>query len=341
MTNLSRTAEKLRYAVLVRRAIRSYDPGRHQTNLPGPFRVRVQTVDRCNGACLMCPYSALEKPGPPNYIDDALYAHILNELKKMGTVRYFTPMLQDEPLVDKDIHKRIEKARTSLGKATSIYLVTNGTLLSPGRANELIASGIDLISVSIDAFNEHTYTIIHRSQKFSKVTENVRSLLLLKPRPRVEVRFLKQQGNAGEEKAFARYWKALGADLLFHRVVNRAGTLPAFERVKRKKTNLKERLFLIARDRVSPFCPLPFYSLNILWNGEVILCCNDWGPQEIVGDISRQSLFEIWNGSAMNHHRHLLYQGANKKSQVCRDCSYGYDYSRAKRGEALINTGGL
>jgi MoaA/NifB/PqqE/SkfB family radical SAM enzyme len=317
--------------MLVRRAIRKYDPGRHKTNLPGPFRVRVQTVDRCNGTCLMCPYSVLEKPGPPNYIDDELYAHILNELKKMGVVRYFTPMLQDEPLVDKDIHKRIEKARTTLGKAASIYLVTNGTLLTPGKANELIASGIDLISVSIDAFREKTYEIIHRSRNFAKVTENVRSLLRLKPRPRVEVRFLKQRDNAGEEKDFARYWKSLGADLLFSPVVNRAGTLPTFERVKRGKRNLKEQLFLIARDRVSPFCPLPFYSLNILWNGEVILCCNDWGPLEIVGDVSRQSLFEIWNGSAMNHHRHLLFRGANEKSQVCRDCSYGYNYSRARR----------
>ncbi|MBN2177888.1 MAG: SPASM domain-containing protein [Deltaproteobacteria bacterium] len=331
MLNLSRTAESLRYAILVRRAIRAYDPGRRTTNLPGPFGVRVQTVDRCNQACLMCPYSILEKPGPPNYIDDALYAHILNELKKIGTVRYFTPMLQDEPLVDKNIHLRIEKARATLGDTPSIYVVTNGVMLNPRKVDDLIAAGVDLISVSIDAVNDDTYEAIHGSRNFGKVRGNVRSLLHLNPRPRVEVRFLKQRDNAGEERDFARYWKGLGADLLFHRVVNRAGTLSAFEEIKRGKRNLKERLFLIARDRVSPFCPLPFYFLNILWNGEIILCCNDWGPQEILGDISRQSLSEVWNGSAMNRHRHLLYQGANKKSQVCKDCSYGYNYSRARK----------
>lgn len=269
-------------------------------------------------------------------MDDVLYAHILNELKKAGTVRYFTPMLQDEPLVDKDIHKRIEKARTTLGNAVSIYLVTNGRLLTPEKADGLIRAGIDLVSVSIDAFHEHTYETIHRSRSYSRVAENVRSLLRRTPRPRVEVRFLKQHDNIGEERAFARYWKSLGADLLFHHVVNRAGTLPVFESLKRGKRNLKERLFYMVRNQVAPFCPLPFYSLNILWNGEVIVCCNDWGPREIIGDLSTQSLSEIWRGRAINHHRYLLSQGANKKSPVCRDCSYGYNYTKAGKGYAPI-----
>jgi radical SAM protein with 4Fe4S-binding SPASM domain len=60
---------------------------------------------------------------------------------------------------------------------------------------------------------------------------------------------------------------------------------------------------------------------SILSDGRVVLCCNDWGPHDIAGDLSRQTLQEVWNGDKINHYRQLLWTHRIKESPVCADCS--------------------
>lgn len=303
------------------KAIRAYHPKRLKTRFRCPAQVQVQTIDRCNASCLMCPYSDSEKTGPPNYMDEALYKRILKELKLAGRVHSFLPMLQNEPLLDPAIARRIQEAKDTLGTRASIHLVTNGSLLSSGMAEKLVTAGLDSLSVSIGAFREETYRIIHKGLSFKKVVGNLQALLQKDPPILVIARFLKQQANEGEEKMFVRFWKDQGAKILLHSMVNRAGTLQSFEQIEQKNTKPIKRRFHLIMNRIFPFCLLPFFTLTVLWDGRVILCCHDWGPGVVLGDLSKQSLTEVWNGEAMNYHRHLLYSGHSKKSPSCENCS--------------------
>jgi Iron-sulfur cluster-binding domain len=70
-----------------------------------------------------------------------------------------------------------------------------------------------------------------------------------------------------------------------------------------------------------------------MWDGRVLLCCNDWGHRE-VGDITRQSVAQVWNSDEMNHQRYLLYHGLNDQSSICVDCSYGNEFSRSMLGRS-------
>jgi MoaA/NifB/PqqE/SkfB family radical SAM enzyme len=269
----------------------------------------------------MCPYSVTEKPDPPNHMEPRLYRRILEEVRDIGTVKHFTPMLQNEPLVDRDIIERVREARDVLGKATSVGIITNGSLLTQKRADALISAGVNTLTVSIDAFSEKTYRAIHKGLNFNKVVENVESVLRDERRPQVTVRFLRQEANRGEERSFARYWEPRGAQVQFNPVVNRAGILDSFASLERDNSRifrLKDRLFKII---FYPFCALPFYWLNILWDGRAILCCHDWGPKAVVGDLNKHSLGEVWNGKAMNNCRYLLYTGRSKDVPSCTDCS--------------------
>jgi radical SAM protein with 4Fe4S-binding SPASM domain len=120
---------------------------------------------------------------------------------------------------------------------------------------------------------------------------------------------------------FMRYWKAHGARPFVHSVVNRAGTLDSFDRVEEREARLMRRLVRRVLGSIFPLCPYPFLSLNVLWDGRVILCCHDWGPGVIVGDLSKQSLTTVWNGEAINHYRHLLYRNRSEESPSCANCS--------------------
>jgi len=281
----------------------------------------LQTVDRCNGRCIMCPYSSLGKTGPPNLMEDRLYLHILHQARRAGTLRSVVLMLQNEPLLDCRLGKRVRMAREALGNRVRIGLVTNGSLLTEQRVEELIDNGVERIEVSLDAYDERTYGAIRQGLDFAQVVENIRKLLQHPRRPDVTVRFLRLQRNKAEERDFVRYWRPQGARVYIMHPSNRAGALEGFERLAPLVEPALSTRIRAAFGRFLPCCMLPFASLSVFWDGRVPLCCQDWGPKDIIGDLSRQSLHAVWQGEPMRHYRHLLCAHRTEESTVCRDCS--------------------
>jgi len=102
---------------------------------------------------------------------------------------------------------------------------------------------------------------------------------------------------------------------------NRAAWLDSYERIKKRHLDLWQKLLHPVLNRRIPACPLPFGSLNVLSDGRAILCCNDWGPRDTVGDLSSQTIQQVWNGEKFNHYRHLLWIRRAAESLVCAGCS--------------------
>lgn len=319
-------ARKLRSTALWMKDVRSYDPQARRTRLRGPTVVQIQTIDRCNAACIMCPYSSSIKTAPANLMDDGLYRHILDEFRRPDTVKSVILMLQNEPLLDRKLPDRVRLARELFGRRVRIVTVTNGTPLTTAMTGDLVASGIDRVTVSIDAIREDTYARIRPGLDFQRVVGNTLSLIgRLGPR-RVCVKFLRQRENEGEESAFAGYWRRHGVSVIFSEPTNRAGWLESYERVRKRRPDAWKKLVYPALNRLVPACPLPFTSATVLWDGRVITCCHDWGPRDTVGDLSRQTLKEAWDGEKINHYRHLLWTHRAGESLVCANCSLSDRY---------------
>ena len=314
-------ARKVSGVLMAARGRRAFRPGARRTRLPGPLCVQVQTIDRCNASCIMCPYSQRVPAGRANRMSNVLYSRLLAELAAAGTTRFYTLMLQNEPLMDQQIAGRVEEASKTLGSGTCIEIVTNGSLLHGERADRLLKAGLDTLEVSVDAMEEDTYGLIRKGLDFATVKKNLHEFLRRHDRPLVIARFLKQRANEGEEGPFVAHWKAHGAGVFVHSVVNRAGMVRRFDRLYRRRIAPARRVLHSILRRGFPFCQQPFFALNVLWDGRVLLCCHDWGPSVVVGDLTSQSLPEIWNGEAMNSHRHLLYTGRSDEISACRGCS--------------------
>lgn len=321
--NLTR---KLREAARWMKDVRAYDPQARQTRQPGPARVQIQTIDRCNAACIMCPYSTSNTSAPANRMDEGLYRQILDQLRPLGTVKSIILMLQNEPLLDRQFADRVRLARQSFGRSIRIMTVTNGSPLTTALIDELAASRIDHVAVSIDAVGEDTFGRIRQGLNFQRVVANTQSLIQrLGPR-RVSVKFLRQRENEGEEKAFANYWRRHGVRVFFTEPSNRAGSLESYERIRKRRPDSWKKLVHPLLNRYIPACPLPFSTLNILWDGRVIICCNDWGPRDTVGDLSQQTFSQVWNGEQINHYRHLLWNHRPEESLVCAGCSLSHRF---------------
>ena len=55
------------------------------------------------------------------------------------------------------------------------------------------------------------------------------------------------------------------------------------------------------------FCVAPFYSMEILWNGDVTVCCHDVAGIRVLDSVQDRSVLEVWNGEAYKHLRKVGY----------------------------------
>ena len=321
--NLNLPKNKLQLLSIWLKGYSAYDASSRKTALPGPISIQIQTINQCNGTCIMCPYSITAQGQMKLQMDERLFIRIIEEVKKTKSVKTLAMMLQNEPLLDLGLEKRIRQARSILGEKIIIRTVTNGVLLDEKRTEALLRSGISQIYVSIDALTAKTYEKIRRGLPFEEVIQNTNYLLKKAPDHGVSifVKFLRQEINREEQKDFAKFWSSRGARVSIDTLTNRAGLIEAYINLKRKKLTLQQLILHPILNRFIPCCPLPFSSIGILADGKVALCCHDWEHNEILGDISSESLEEIWNGEKINHQRQLLVEKRADESSICGDCS--------------------
>jgi len=65
----------------------------------------------------------------------------------------------------------------------------------------------------------------------------------------------------------------------------------------------------------------------ICWNGTVVACCSDMLPKEILGDVTKETLEQIWNGEKIKELRYLMSTGQNKDIRLSLECSSLYTNS--------------
>ena len=67
-------------------------------------------------------------------------------------------------------------------------------------------------------------------------------------------------------------------------------------------------------------CYIPFYKAVIDWNGDVMLCDNDWGRNNIFGNIHNETFKNIWFGEKFNNIKRRL-SNSRKECHPCKNCS--------------------
>lgn len=81
------------------------------------------------------------------------------------------------------------------------------------------------------------------------------------------------------------------------------------------------------------YCRRPFESLEVTSGGAVRFCC--WADTFVVGDLSKQSLSEIWNGAKIEAFRNSMFDGTYRYCDKSR-CPYLSGRNRL-RDEILID----
>ena len=72
------------------------------------------------------------------------------------------------------------------------------------------------------------------------------------------------------------------------------------------------------------FCNYPFRKLTIAYNGDILLCCDDFMYETCYGNVLKDSLVKCWNNPEIEEIRLSLLQ--NKRIGLCERCNDFQDY---------------
>lgn len=73
------------------------------------------------------------------------------------------------------------------------------------------------------------------------------------------------------------------------------------------------------------FCNFPFRKLTIAYNGDVVLCCDDFMYATSFGNVMEQKLIDCWNNAEFNKYRLSLLE--NHRIGLCQKCNDFQDYT--------------
>jgi hypothetical protein len=288
-----------------------------------PPILQLQTRSGCNASCAICPQRTLRGVFPDASITDSLFAGIVEQCASEPGLRGVGFVLQNEPLTDPMLFDRIRHFRERVRTRAMTFIVTNGTLLTPGAADELLACGLDALHISCNGFHRDDYESLNEGKSWDMFRSNVdRFLARDLSGTAVMMSFVRTKKFGDQcERAIAE-WRKRGVPCFVHGINNRGGLVEDYGEYARPVA--AERLGVRLRKGMVKAllgcCPYPFLQMSVLATGQVLICTHDWGRRQIVGDLNVASIREVWNGPAMRRLRLMHLAGEAGEIPTCRDC---------------------
>ncbi|MDY3113687.1 MAG: radical SAM protein [Helicobacter sp.] len=283
---------------------------------PFPLFVRFENQFKCNARCAMCVHGhkdLRDDYGYKEYLSFSDFKRLVDECAEHNCPSV-APSQTNEPLLDPDIIERLEYISTK--PIMDVHFNTNASLLSEETSKKILNTSVTRINISIDAITEETYKKIRIGLDFNKVLKNVDTLLNLKAKmglelPIVRVSFLLQEKNKHELEAFKNFW----VDKVDYVSVQRYVPISPFD---------DERSVAIADAPIvgKQSCSYPFESLFIHGDGLVVPCASHRAKHIAVGNIHKNSIYEIWHSSGMEALREAHKSGDLSKTKLCDTCLF-------------------
>jgi len=287
----------------------------------GTLRLNIETTLACNAQCIFCSRNSFRlRTGT---MERALYEKIIREAKALG-VREVILSVYGEPLIDKQF---VPRCRLADEAGLRISFFTNGSLLTEAVSRSLVElKKLSAVNFSINAFSPRLFKKVMVGLDRETVFANVRTFCQLKSRHRpdieVTISYVLFKESLTEKSAFYSYFSKMpGVDKIYFPFIrNRGGTPLDIEMMDEavEFSPLSKR-----GHRLLP-CKFLWEDLFVYWNGTVGVCCEDSAARRIiVGDLTKQSLAEVWRGEKLRALRNLHLSGRRKIHRVCGAvCSY-------------------
>jgi radical SAM protein with 4Fe4S-binding SPASM domain len=232
-----------------------------------------------------------------------------------------------EPLINKHLGEYI-KTLKAMG-VKKVVTNTNGGLLTPERAQELIESGLDELRISFDGESAEENNSLRKNGDFKKNAANVKFLIKLRhdlgrKKPSIiidNIRICDEKvlrSIASQEKGMVLaeppsyltdHFRRESQGITFRSFP--AMVWPGYK-------HFGDFGVLQLPQKKTDYCSLAFETFTILSNGDVVPCCYDLRGEVVFGNAFKSSIYAIW---ASPHYIAFRDNFRNQKyANLCERC---------------------
>ena len=291
-----------------------------------PISISVEPTTSCNLRCPECPSGLRSFTRPTGMLDPALFKSIIDQLSE--TLSYLTFYFQGEPYLNADFLKMVGYA-----SAKKIYTATstNAHFLKDKVARDTVESGLDRLIISIDGTMQETYESYRIGGSLQKVIEATENMMAWKRKlnsitPHVVLQFLVVGPNEHQIPELYQLAKKLQVDQVVLKTAqiydyrNGSELIPKQEKYSRYRRNADGTYQL--KNELADHCWKMWHSCVVTWDGKVVPCCFDKDAHFVLGDLSKNSFQEIWNGEKYQNFRASLLK-SRSEIEICKNCTEG------------------
>ena len=282
---------------------------------PDPVIYNIETTNACNMKCEMCPRTSM-MTRPIETMDLAVFKKIIDQIRPFNNSEWETwqtfveksyqisrhdisenhfflhiiPKVlvlhgYGDPLLDKWMPERV---RLLSERGIPSYFSCNPANINIAKTREMFENGLGYIKYSVESTDDQRHKEIRGScSNFNESYENILEILELK----------KKYG----------YQTVIVITMLN---LNKPWQLEEFEKLRKCFEGQDVYIYLKSQDQQwyqdqkhetqsihwTEFCQFPWSSMTIKSNGEAAMCVEDFNNEIILGDVEKDSLYDIWNG---------------------------------------------
>jgi len=284
-----------------------------------PNHIYVEPTNICNLRCATCTPVAVK--GKPGKLSLEVWRDIVEYLAEIQAKPTITLIGRGEPLA----HPRLpEIVRMAAEKGLSCYVITNGTLLTTEKAQQLIDAGLKRIQVSLHATTPQTYEKMAGKPLFHKVVGNIQNFLALNDDAghpcHVSVFSVISSINSHEMEEFRKTWEGKVDRVHSHGAFSLLGdSMMANELTPKESCPMTENV---------GGCSVPWRFFTIRWDGAIVPCALDHASRIVIENIyntnGKIDLKGAWNSDIYRKLRKAEleedYEYLHEKGYDCRNC---------------------
>ena len=290
--------------------------------LSTPFVVYIDPTNLCNFRCQFCPTGdkeLLKQVGrPAKSMSFDLFRKIVDDLKSFDQKLKLASIYKDgEPLVNKHFPEMIRYLKDA-DVAERIWTKTNGSLLNPALNQRIADSGLDMICISVESVSREGYKrIADVDIDYDKFRENVMDLYSRRGKTEIYIKIADSGLTQEEVTKFYSDFQGISTFIGIEKLMGWS-----FSEVKDftlgTNPTTYDGLPLVPKKA----CVYPFYVMAVNSNGSVSVCGNDWSQSTAVGDVTRESLKDIWNCEKLFQFQKMMLENRRSENRACANCYY-------------------
>jgi len=265
-----------------------------------PLIIDVELTNHCNLMCKMCSRNIMKRD--KGFMSRETFNLILKQIKGKDVgirfIRWGEPFLHPH-IID---FSNLIKSSDHL-----LHITNNGLVISESNMRAIIDMKLDSIIFSMQGLNKKEYEYI-RGAPYDILEANIKKLVeMRRDRDKPYIHITTTADDIKGKNRFLNKWSKI------------------VDEVSVGKTNW-ERL-----DQTTKRCHIPctevHRKLSVDWDGKVTACCGDYDNLLTIGNIHKNSLYDIWNNNPqLDGIRALLDNMNHRALTLCKDCYPAHNF---------------